>query len=67
MPDSAPALWGRHTAIERCGEPVARGVYASERLSHGEAGKIGVPFYGTYATHRHGAGRFYEVRERFRF
>jgi len=40
MPDSAPALWGRHTAIERCGKPVARGVYASERLSHGEAGKI---------------------------
>jgi hypothetical protein len=27
----------------------------------------GVRFYGTYATHRHGAGRFYKVRERFRF
>jgi len=27
----------------------------------------GVPFYGTYATHRRGAARFYEVRERFRF
>jgi hypothetical protein len=31
------------------------------------AAVYGVPFYGTYATHRHGAGRFYEVRERFRF
>jgi hypothetical protein len=27
----------------------------------------GAPFYGTYATHRYGASRFYEVRERFRF
>ena len=67
MPDAVSAKQGRHPAIERCGKPVACGVYASERLSHGEAGKIGVPFYGTYATHRHGAGRFYEVRERFRF
>ena len=27
----------------------------------------GVPFYGTYATHRYGAQRFYEVRDRFRY
>ena len=40
MPDSVPALLGRHTDIELCDKPVARGVYASERLSHGEAGKI---------------------------
>ena len=40
MPDSVPAPLGRHTAIERRGKPVAHGVYASERLSHGEAGKI---------------------------
>ena len=26
----------------------------------------GVPFYGTYATHRHGASRFYEVRDLLR-
>ena len=32
--------WGRHTAIELRGKPDAPGVYASERLSHGEPGKI---------------------------
>ena len=40
MPDSAPAKSGRHAAIELRGKPVAHGVYASERLSHDEAGKI---------------------------
>ena len=40
MPDSVPAQLGRHTTIELRGKPDAPGVYASERLSHGEAGKI---------------------------
>ena len=40
MPDSAPAKSGRHAAIELRGKPVAHGVYASERLSLGEVGKI---------------------------
>ena len=40
MPDAVPAQSGRHAAIELRGKPVAHGVYASERLSHGEAGKI---------------------------
>jgi hypothetical protein len=40
MPDSVPAYLGRRAAIEVCGKPVAHGVYASERLSLGEAGKI---------------------------
>ena len=40
MPDSAPAKSGRHAAIELRGKPVAHGVYASERLSRDEAGKI---------------------------
>ena len=40
MPDSVPAQLGRRTAIEVCGKPVAHGVYASERLSRDEAGKI---------------------------
>jgi hypothetical protein len=31
---------GRHTAAELRGKPVAPGAYASERLSHGEPGKI---------------------------
>jgi len=35
-----PAKVGRHTAIELRGKPDALGVYASERLSHGEPGKI---------------------------
>ena len=40
MPDSAPATSGRYAAIELRGKPVAHGVYASERLSRDEAGKI---------------------------
>jgi hypothetical protein len=40
MPDSVPAKSGWHAAIELRGKPVAHGVYASERLSHDEAGKI---------------------------
>ena len=40
MADSVPANVGRHTAIELRGKPDALGVYASERLSHGEPGKI---------------------------
>ena len=40
MPDSVSAKSGRHAAIELRGKPVARGVYASERLSLGELGKI---------------------------
>jgi hypothetical protein len=40
MSDSVPAKVGRHTAIELRGKPDAPGVYASERLSHGEPGKI---------------------------
>jgi hypothetical protein len=40
MPDTVPAQSGRHAAIELRGKPVAHGVYASERLSHGETGKI---------------------------
>ena len=40
MPDSAPAKSGRYAAIELRGKPVAHGVYASERLSHGELGKM---------------------------
>ena len=40
MPDSVPTKSGRHAAIELRGKPVAHGVYASERLSHDEAGKI---------------------------
>jgi len=40
MPDSVPAKSGRHAAIELRGKPVAHGVYASERLSRDEAGKI---------------------------
>jgi hypothetical protein len=31
---------GRRAATEVCGKPVAHGVYASERLSLGELGKI---------------------------
>jgi hypothetical protein len=40
MPDSAPAKSGRHTTVELRGKPFAPGVYASERLSHGELEKI---------------------------
>jgi hypothetical protein len=40
MSDTAPAKPGRHTAIELRGKPDAPGAYASERLSHGEPGKI---------------------------
>ena len=40
MSDSAPAKSGRYAAIELRGKPVAHGVYASERLSRDEAGKI---------------------------
>jgi hypothetical protein len=40
MSDPVPAKVGRHTAIELRGKPDAPGVYASERLSHGEPGKI---------------------------
>jgi len=40
MPDTAPAQSGRRAAIELRGKPVAHGAYASERLSHGEPGKI---------------------------
>jgi len=40
MPDSVPAHSGLHTAIELRDKPVAHGVYASERLSHGITGKI---------------------------
>ena len=40
MPDAVSAKQGRHPAIELCGKPVACGVYASERLSHGVPGKI---------------------------
>jgi len=39
MPDSVPAKLGRHATIELRGKPAAHGVYASERLSLGEAGK----------------------------
>ena len=39
MPDSVPAPLGGHTAIELRGKPDAPEVYASECLSHGEAGK----------------------------
>ena len=45
MPDSVPALLERHTAVEPCGKP-RRGVYASERLSHGEIGKIARDTHG---------------------
>ena len=40
MSDTAPAKLGRHTAIELRGKPDAPGVYVSERLNHGEPGKI---------------------------
>ena len=40
MLDSVPAQLGRRAAIELRGKPVAHGAYASERLSHGEPGKI---------------------------
>jgi len=40
MSDSVPAKLGLHAAIELGGKPAAHGVYASERLSHDEAGKI---------------------------
>ena len=40
MPDAVSAKSGRHAAIELRGKPDAPGVYASERLSHGEPGKI---------------------------
>lgn len=39
MLDTVPALLGRHTTVELLSKPVALGVYASERLSHGEPGK----------------------------
>jgi hypothetical protein len=38
MPDTVLAKSGCHAAIELRGKPVAPGVYASERLSHGERG-----------------------------
>ena len=40
MSGSVPAKLGLHAAIELGGKPAAHGVYASERLSHDEAGKI---------------------------
>jgi hypothetical protein len=40
MLDSVPAQLGRRAAIELRGKLDALGVYASERLSHGEPGKI---------------------------
>jgi hypothetical protein len=40
MLDSVPAQLGRRAAIELRGKPDGPGVYASERLSHGEPGKI---------------------------
>jgi len=40
MSDAEPAKQGWHAAIELGDKPVSPGVYASERLSHGEAGKI---------------------------
>ena len=40
MSDSVPAKLGWHAAIELGGKPAAHRVYASERLSHDEAGKI---------------------------
>ena len=40
MPGAVSAKQGRHPAIELRGKPVACGVYASERLSHGVPGKI---------------------------
>ena len=40
MSDSVPAKSGWHAAVELRGKPIWHGVYASERLSHGEAGKI---------------------------
>jgi len=41
MPDSVSAKLGRDAAIELRGKPVARGVYASERLNLSEVGKTG--------------------------
>jgi hypothetical protein len=46
MPDSVPAQLGRRAAMEVCGKPVAHGVYASERLSLGEVGKIAQDSHG---------------------
>jgi hypothetical protein len=40
MLDTVPASSGRHWTVELRNKPVALGVYASERLSHGEPGKI---------------------------
>ena len=40
MSDLVPAKLGRRAAIELGGKPASRGVYASERLSHDETGKI---------------------------
>src|SRR5579864_3130954 len=40
VPDSVPAKSGRHTTVELRGKPFAPGAYVSERLSHGELGKI---------------------------
>jgi hypothetical protein len=40
MLDSVPAQLVRCAVIELRGKPDATGVYASERLSHGEPGKI---------------------------
>jgi hypothetical protein len=39
MSDTVPAKLGWPAAIELRGKPGAPGVYASERLSHGEPGK----------------------------
>jgi hypothetical protein len=39
VPDTVPAQSGRHTAAELRDKPFTPGMYASERLSHGEAGK----------------------------
>jgi hypothetical protein len=39
MSDAVPAQPERHAPTELRGKPAARGVYASERLSHGGAGK----------------------------
>ena len=40
MSDAEPAKQGWHAAIELGDKPVSPGVYASERLSRDEAGKI---------------------------
>jgi len=40
VPDTVPAKSGRHTTVELRGKPFAPGAYVSERLSHGELGKI---------------------------